>query len=89
LIHASIQKETTDNDIETMYLTRTRENHNYHPRESYGKKINSVVRLYKSYVSSIRGIQHWEYDKRESLHRRVMSTQPSHKNQMHPSCRKK
>jgi len=72
-----------------MYLTRTRESHNYRLRESYGKKINSVVRLSQSSARSIRGIQHWECDKRKSFHRRVMSMQPSNKNQVHPSCRTK
>lgn len=89
LIQASTQKETDSSDIETMYSAETRESRNYSPRESYGKKNIPAVRRSRSSMSSIRGIQHWECDRRKSFPGRVKSAQPSHKNQVHPSCSKK
>lgn len=89
LIHLSTQKETDSSDIETMYSAETRESRNYSLRESYGKKNIPAVRRSQSSMTSIRGIQQWECDRRKSFPGRVKSAQPSHKNQVHLSCSKK
>lgn len=86
LIQASTKKETDSSDIETMYSAETRESRNYSPRESYGKKNIPSVRRSQSSMGSIRGVQHWECDRRNSFPGRMKSAQPRHKNQVHPSC---
>lgn len=86
LIQASTQKETDSSDIETMYSAETRESRNYSPRESYGKKNIQSVRRSQSSMSSTRGVQHWECDRRNSFPGRMKPAQPRHKNQVHPSC---
>lgn len=61
LIQECTQEEIKNCEIKRMYSIRIRETDNYCLRESYGKKINLVLRLSESSLSSIRGFRPWDF----------------------------
>eukprot|EP01018_Ginkgo_biloba_P035606 Gb_30913 [translate_table: standard] len=89
LTQASSERDTDSSDIETMYSAETRESRNYSPRESSGKTKFQQIRRSQSSMGSCRGVQNWNCDRRYSLPGRHTSALPMHKNQVHPSFRRK